>query len=51
MKKDITHWLENIVYFELLRRNMDVFVGKINNKEVDFVVVDHNGYTSYYQVA
>jgi predicted AAA+ superfamily ATPase len=51
MKKDISHWLENIVYFELLRRNRDVYVGKINNKEVDFVVTDHDGYTSYYQVA
>jgi predicted AAA+ superfamily ATPase len=51
MKKDISHWLENMVYFELLRRNRDVFVGKINEKEVDFVVTDHEGYTSYYQVA
>ena len=31
MKKDITHWLENIVYFELLRRNKDI--GKIDNKD------------------
>jgi predicted AAA+ superfamily ATPase len=51
MKKDITHWLENVVYFELLRRNKEVFVGQINGKEVDFVVIDHDGYTSYYQVA
>jgi len=51
MKKDISHWLENIVYFELLRRNRDVYVGKIDNKEVDFVVIDNEGYTSYYQVA
>ena len=51
IKKDISHWLENMVYFELLRRNRDVFVGKIDNKEVDFVVTDYNGYTSYYQVA
>jgi len=51
MKKDISHWLENIVYFELLRRNRDVYVGKIDNKEVDFVVTDNEGYTSYYQVA
>jgi predicted AAA+ superfamily ATPase len=51
MKKDITHWLENMVYFELLRRNKEVFIGQINDKEVDFVVVDNQGYTSYYQVA
>ncbi|MCL2182053.1 MAG: ATP-binding protein [Chitinispirillia bacterium] len=51
MRKNISHWLENIVYFELLRRNRDVYVGKINNKEIDFVVTDHDGYTSYYQVA
>ena len=51
MKKDISHWLENMVYLELLRRYRDVYVGKIDNKEVDFVVTDHEGYTSYYQVA
>jgi len=51
MKKDISHWLENMVYLELLRRYRDVYIGKINNKEVDFVVTDHEGYTSYYQVA
>jgi len=51
MKKDISHWLENMVYLELLRRYKDVYVGKIDNKEVDFVVTDHDGYTSYYQVA
>jgi len=31
MKKDISHWLENMVYLELLRRNRDVYVGKIDN--------------------
>ena len=51
IKKDISHWLENVVYFELLRKNRDVYVGKIANKEIDFVAVDDNGYTSYYQVA
>ena len=51
MKKDISHWLENMVYLELLRRYRDVYVGKIDDKEVDFVVTDHEGYTSYYQVA
>ena len=51
MQPDRSHWLENMVYLELLRRYRDVYVGKIDNKEVDFVVTDHEGYTSYYQVA
>ena len=51
MKSDVGHWLENAVYFELKRRYRDVFVGKIQEKEVDFVVIDNDGYTSYYQVA
>ena len=31
------HILENIVYFELLRRGYDVAIGKIDNQEVDFI--------------
>lgn len=49
--KDRSHWLENMVYLELVRRNKDVFIGKRNNLEVDFVAIDDKGYTSYYQVA
>lgn len=49
--KDRSHWLENMVYLELVRRNKDVFIGKRNNLEVDFVVIDYSGYTSYYQVS
>lgn len=49
--KDRSHWLENMVYLELFRRNKEVFIGKRNNLEVDFVVIDYNDYTSYYQVA
>lgn len=49
--KDRSHWLENMVYLELVRRNKDVFIGKRNNLEVDFVTIDDSGYTSYYQVA
>lgn len=49
--KDRSHWLENMVYLELLRQNKDVFIGKRHNLEVDFVAIDYNDYTSYYQVA
>lgn len=34
---DTGHAIENIVYFELLRRGYDVAVGKIGAKEVDFI--------------
>lgn len=34
---DRGHVIENIVYFELLRRGYDVAIGKVGNKEVDFV--------------
>ena len=30
--------IENIVYFEFLRRGYDVAIGKIANKEIDFIV-------------
>ena len=34
---DSGHILENIIYFELLRRGCDVAIGKIDNQEVDFI--------------
>lgn len=34
---DSGHILENIIYFELLRRGYDVAIGKIDNLEVDFI--------------
>ena len=49
--KDRSHWLENMVYLELLRQNKEVFIGKRHNLEVDFVAIDCNDYSSYYQVA
>lgn len=35
--RDSGHVLENIVYFELLRRGYDVSIGKVDNTEVDFI--------------
>lgn len=35
--RDSGHCLENIVYFELIRRGYDVAIGKIDNSEVDFI--------------
>ena len=37
--RDSGHVLENIVYFELLRRGYDVSIGKIDNLEVDFIAI------------
>ena len=34
---DSGHILENIIYFELLRRGYDAAIGKIGNQEVDFI--------------
>lgn len=35
--RDSGHAIENVVYFELLRRGYDVAIGKIENSEVDFI--------------
>ena len=48
---DLGHKLENVVYFELLRRGGTVYAGRTNNGEVDFVVQHYDGTRSYYQVA
>ena len=47
---DISQTLENIVYLELRRRGDDVYVGKLNNKEIDFVA-EKQGENIYVQVA
>jgi predicted AAA+ superfamily ATPase len=47
---DIGHLIENIVFFELLRRGYRVNIGKLAEKEVDFVAGNMNG-ISYYQVS
>lgn len=46
---DTGHIIENIVYFELLRRGYDVAVGKVGNKEIDFIAT-RDGEKIYYQV-
>jgi predicted AAA+ superfamily ATPase len=51
LKADVGHLLENIVFLELQRRNSQIWIGKTDNLEVDFVVRDKNGYTQYIQVA
>lgn len=47
---DLGHILENIVYLELIRRGYEVFIGKVDNQEVDFVAIKE-GNIKYYQVA
>ena len=48
--RDSGHILENVVYLELLRRGQEVYIGKVNNLEVDFVAMSKNNMT-YIQVA
>ena len=35
--RDLGHSLENIVFFELIRRGYDVAIGKVDNLEIDFI--------------
>ena len=39
---DRGHILENIAYFELLRRGYDVAIGKIDDVEIDFIATKYN---------
>ena len=48
--RDMGHILENVVYLELLRRGYDVYIGKYDDLEVDFVARKPEN-TVYYQVA
>ncbi len=48
--RDINLILENIVYLELLRRGYNVTVGRIGDKEIDFVC-DKQGEKLYVQVS
>lgn len=47
---DMGHILENIVYLELLRRGYKVYVGKVNDLEIDFVAENRKG-LNYFQVS
>lgn len=47
---DEGHILENVVYLELLRRGYEVYIGKNDDNEVDFVAINEKG-EEYYQVA
>lgn len=47
--RDTGHAIENVVYFELLRRGYDVAIGKIDNAEVDFIATNTES-KSYIQV-
>lgn len=47
---DVGHILENIMFLELIRRGYEVYVGKVDELEVDFVAMSPNQ-TVYYQVA
>jgi predicted AAA+ superfamily ATPase len=47
---DVGRILENVIYLELLRRGYRVYIGKVNETEVDFVAMDRSGQT-YFQVA
>jgi predicted AAA+ superfamily ATPase len=51
LASDAGHMLENVIYLELKRRNYQVWIGKTDNLEVDFVVRDKEGYTKYIQVS
>lgn len=45
---DLGFSLENIVYFELLRRGYRVMIGKVGNTEVDFVA-ERQGVYAYFR--
>lgn len=49
-ESDIGHILENIVFLELKRRGFDVYVGQLDDGEIDFVAVNGDD-ISYYQVS
>jgi predicted AAA+ superfamily ATPase len=51
LSTDAGHLLENVIFLELQRRDEQVWVGKADHLEVDFVARGKDGYTKYIQVA
>jgi uncharacterized protein len=48
--RDVGHILENIIFLELLRRGYDLYIGKVEGLEIDFVAKSSNE-VKYIQVA
>lgn len=47
---DLGHILENVVYLELVRRGYKVYIGKLGDKEINFIAENRKG-IKYFQVA
>lgn len=47
---DLGHILENIVFLELARRGGEIYVGKVDNAEIDFIVIKGEA-REYYQIS
>ncbi len=50
-RDDISQTLENIVYLELRRRGYDVYIGKLETQEIDFVAEKQGNIMSKYVVS
>lgn len=48
--KDLGSVLENIIFLELKRRGYEIYIGKYNDKQIDFVIKNQDG-IKYIQVA
>ena len=48
-RNDVNKLMENVVYLHLRRKNYNVYVGRLGNKEIDFMA-ELNGERIYFQV-